>query len=126
MANKNPSNKFQPGNQAAAGAKHENRRPLTQMLISALNEPFHEWDKKAGRYKAQPSPAKITKMRKLIDNLIHNATVLNETSAITHIIDRVEGKPLQGLTGPEGEPLEPAVFVVRATPAQLKKASVDA
>lgn len=88
--------RFQPGNQAAAGVKHTNRRMMTQQLISILNEEFQDYDPKTGRFKkgtGQP----ITKMRRLLDNLVFNGTVLGDTLAIKEVFDRVEGKAVQAI-----------------------------
>lgn len=110
--NPKPSTKFEPGNQAAKGADHSGRRVMTQQLISALNEGYQEWvppeldndgkEVKKGHFRQ----TEITNMRRVIDNLISNATRAADQQAINAIIDRVDGKVPQAITGEDGGPVE--------------------
>lgn len=124
-AKKKPKVPFAPGNQAAAGVNHWARKHMTQQLVSILNEQFQGYRKVVKvtgegdaaktvvTWEKDGKPQDITNLRKLLDNLVFNATVLNDQAAINAVFDRVEGKPVQGLSGPEGEPLEAATFIVR-------------
>lgn len=130
---------FKAGNKAAAGASHAPRKMMTQQLTSILNEAFQGMKRvarpvtdKAGKarngsdgkplmeviWEKDGKPQDITNLRKLLDNLVFNATVLSDTAAITQIFDRLEGKPVQGISGPEGEPLEATTFIVRMSSAK--------
>ena len=130
----NTYNPFKPGNQLAKGADHSGRRVMTQQLTSILNEQFQGMKRqtrpvldKDGTARLDGSgnpiietifvkdgkPQDISNLRKVLDNLVFNATVLNDQSAINAIFDRMEGKPAQAITGPEGEPLEATTFIVR-------------
>jgi hypothetical protein len=100
---------FKKGNQLAKNGDRAPKRIVTQQLISILNEEFRQYDQKTGKF---GKGTNITKMRRMLDNLVFNATVLGETQAIREIIDRVQGKPAQAITDADGNNLEPARYVV--------------
>lgn len=128
------SGAFKPGNQVARGADHSGRKFLTQRLISQLNENFQGMKREARPVKDKDGkprngsdgkpimeivwvkdgkPQDITRADKLIDQLIFNATVLGDQTAIRDIFNRLEGMPVQALTGADGAPLEATHFTVQ-------------
>jgi hypothetical protein len=88
---------FQPGNKAAKNADHGRNRPITQAIIAKL----HEMSKTPGVNKEY--------IYQLVDELFEHALskmvgkgknkvrVLGDLDALKHIIDRADGKPVQGV-----------------------------
>jgi hypothetical protein len=129
--------KFQPGNKAAVGRPE--RKLMTQQLTSILNEQFQGM-KRMGRVIKDSSgnvvldatgkprmeeywakdgkPADMTNMRKVLDNLVFNATVLNDQVAINAIFDRMEGKPAQAIIAEDenGNRLAATRFILEFDP----------
>ena len=91
---------FKPGNKAAAGADHTKRKVLTQHLIAELNETDAEG---------------VTRLRKIVKALVENAED-HDNVAIEHIFSRIEGKPAQAITGPDGEKLIEAINITFVNP----------
>lgn len=128
--------KFQPGNKAAVG--RPDRKLMTQQLISILNEKYQGMKREAVVLKVDGKvvtdstgkpvydvkwvkdgkPQDITQMRKVLDNLVFNATVLNDQSAINAIFDRVEGKPAQAILAEDenGNRLAATRFILEFDP----------
>jgi hypothetical protein len=78
---------FKNGNKAAVGADHTSRKVITQALIAELNT-------------IDPK-TKQTRLRNVVLKLIQNAET-GDNTAIQHIADRVEGKPVATVeAGPE-------------------------
>lgn len=124
---------FKPGNQVARGADHSGRKFLTQRLISQLNENFQGMKREARPIKDKDGKPRcgtdgkpmfeiawvkdgqvqdISKADKLIEQLIFNATVLGDQTAIRDIFNRLEGMPVQAVTGADGAPLEATHFTI--------------
>jgi hypothetical protein len=81
-----PNGDFAPGNQV--GVLGRRRRPITQKLISQLNQKFDPKD-----------PSDQTVMDKLVEKVIFEA-LAGDTTLIREIFDRVDGKVPQAITGP--------------------------
>lgn len=92
---------FEKGNKLAAGVDHSKRKFMTQALISELN--------------AVDPKTQQTRLRKIIDKLLSNAED-GDNTAIEHVFSRVEGKPAQALTGPDGEKLIESITVTFVNP----------
>lgn len=147
MANPNPRKDvgFQKGNKAGVGNPGPNpgRRMMTQQLVSILHEGFQDWrrevkpicdkDGKPGKGSdgkpltqvvyvkdGKPmSPDHMSNMRKVLENLVFNATVLNDQAAINAIFDRMEGKPAQAIVAEDenGNRLAATRFILEFDPA---------
>jgi hypothetical protein len=75
----------------AANKGREGARPITQMLISALNELIREIDENG-----KPTKVMATRMGLMVRKLCDLA-LAGDRTAISEIFDRVEGKPLQAV-----------------------------
>jgi len=147
VANPNPRKDvgFQKGNKAGVGNPGPNpgRRMMTQQLVSILQEGFQDWKREAkpildkdgkphkgsdGKPLMQVVYVKdgkpmdsntMSNMRKVLENLVFNATVLNDQSAINAIFDRMEGKPAQAIVAEDeqGNRLAATRFILEFDPA---------
>jgi hypothetical protein len=145
VANPNPRKDvgFQKGNQAAKGNAGPVRRMMTQQLTSLLNEGYQGFKREARAIKdkdgkaAKGSDGKpltevvwvkdgkvadaavMSNMRKVLENLVFNATVLNDQTAINAIFDRMEGKPAQAIVAEDenGNRLAATRFILEFDPA---------
>lgn len=135
-----PTNGFKPGNQEAKKADHSGRKLMTQQLIALLNEKFQGMRRVARPVKTKDgsvatgsdgkpitevvwekdgAPVNMSNMRKVLENLVFNATVLNDQAAINAIFDRVEGKPAQAIVAEDdkGNAIRATRFILEFDPA---------
>jgi hypothetical protein len=120
---------FQKGNKLARG-NGALRRDSTIELITQLNELIKCKD-----------GSKRTKLHRLIKNLITKATTENDVvdadgniveegtgdlQAITEIINRLEGKPSQKITGPDNGPVQVEYKTIEEVHMFLLERGIDA
>lgn len=77
---------FEPGNQAAKGANHKQRRMITQKLIARLND------------------SEGKELDRIVGALVAKAGD-GDVPALKEIFDRVEGKVTQPIGGDEAAPI---------------------
>lgn len=99
--------RFGKGNQAALGFKHDGRKLCTQQLKSILGEEFREYDAKTKTFGRGQG---ISNLRKLLENLVFNATVNGDLEAIKEIFNRIDGRPVQSI-GLDGDGASRVVLI---------------